>query len=59
MHPIRMRPAPNPVWCICAPSGTVPAVRISLTVFRGYLILMTLMLSYHVLDLAEILHHLR
>jgi hypothetical protein len=37
----------------------VPAVRISLTVFRGYLILMTLMLSYHVLDLAEILHHLR
>jgi hypothetical protein len=29
-----------------------PAVRISLTVLRGYLILMTLMLGYHVLELA-------
>jgi hypothetical protein len=36
-----------------------PAVRISLTVLRGYLILMTLMLGYHVLDLAGILHQLR
>jgi hypothetical protein len=36
-----------------------PAVRISLTVLRGYLILMTLMLGYHVLDLAGIVHHLR
>jgi hypothetical protein len=37
-----------------------PAVRISLTVLRGYLILMTLMLGYHVLDLAGIMgQHLR
>jgi hypothetical protein len=36
-----------------------PAVRISLTVLRGYLILMTLMLGYHVLDLAGALHQLR
>jgi hypothetical protein len=36
-----------------------PAVRISLTVLRGYLIVMTLMLGYHVLDLAGALHQLR
>ena len=33
-----------------------PAVRISLRVLRGYLILMTLMLAYHVLDLAGVVH---
>ena len=33
-----------------------PAVRISLRVLRGYLILMTLMLGYHVLDLAGAVH---
>jgi hypothetical protein len=36
-----------------------PAVRVSLTVLRGYLILMTLMLGYHVLDLAGIPLHVR
>jgi hypothetical protein len=36
-----------------------PAVRISLTVLRGYLIMMTLMLGYHVLDLAGVLHLVR
>jgi hypothetical protein len=36
-----------------------PAVRMSLTVLRGYLVLMTLMLGYHVLDLAGILHPMR
>lgn len=36
-----------------------PAVRISLTVLRGYLVVMTLMLGYHVLDLAGVLHLLR
>ncbi|SEB55341.1 hypothetical protein [Terriglobus roseus] len=32
------------------------AVRISLGVLRGYLIAMTLMLGYHVLDLSGLLH---
>jgi len=36
-----------------------PAVRVSLTVLRGYLILMTLMLGYHVLDLAGVLRSIR
>jgi len=34
-------------------------VRVSLRILRGYLILMTLMLCYHVLDLAGVLHKLR
>jgi hypothetical protein len=36
-----------------------PLVRTSLRVLRGYLILMTLMLGYHVLDLAGVLHWVR
>jgi hypothetical protein len=36
-----------------------PAVRISLSLLRGYLILMTLMLGYHVLDLAGVVHAIR
>jgi hypothetical protein len=36
-----------------------PAVRVSLTVLRVYLIVMTLMLGYHVLDLAGVVHSIR
>jgi hypothetical protein len=36
-----------------------PAVRVSLTVLRGYLIVMTLMLGYHVLNLAGVIHSIR
>ena len=35
------------------------AVRISLGVLRAYLILMTLMLAYHVVDLSGLLHKVR
>jgi hypothetical protein len=41
------------------PIAMTPAVRISLGVLRGYLILMSAMLLYHVLDLAGVVHHLR
>lgn len=41
------------------PIAMTPAVRISLAVLRGYLILMTLLLGYHVLDLAGVSLHLR
>jgi len=34
-------------------------VRISLGVLRGYLVVMSLMLGYHVLDLAGLLHSIR
>jgi hypothetical protein len=36
-----------------------PTVRISLRVLRGYPILMTVMLVYHVLDLAGVVHSIR
>jgi hypothetical protein len=36
-----------------------PGLRISLTVLRAYLIVMTLMLGYHVLDLAGVIHSIR
>jgi hypothetical protein len=35
------------------------AVRVSLGVLRAYLMLMTLMLSYHVLDLSGLVHKVR
>lgn len=41
------------------PIAMTPAVRISLTVLRGYLIVITLMLGYHVLDLAGVIHSVR
>jgi hypothetical protein len=34
-------------------------VRISLGILRAYLMVMTLMLGYHVLDLAGVLHAIR
>ena len=36
-----------------------PTVRVSLRILRGYLIVMTLMLGYYVLDLAGVLSRLR
>ena len=36
-----------------------PSVRLSLRILRGYLMLMTVMLLYHVLDLAGALKHFK
>ena len=36
-----------------------PTVRLSLKILRGYLILMSLMLVYHVLDLAGVITHVK
>jgi hypothetical protein len=33
-------------------------VRVALSILRGYLIVMTLMLGYHVLDLAGVFRHI-
>lgn len=41
------------------PIAITPAVRVSLTVLRAYLIAMSLMLGYHVLDLAGTFHGLK
>jgi hypothetical protein len=40
------------------PIAMTPTVRISLKVLRGYLVLMTAMLIYHVLDLAGVVHRI-
>ena len=59
IHPLKDEPEQK-----CSTDGLghiamTPAVRVSLTVLRGYLILMTLMLGYHVLDLACVLRSVR
>jgi len=41
------------------PIRMTPAVKLSLRILRGYLVLMTLMLAYHVLDLAHLVPKLR
>jgi hypothetical protein len=41
------------------PIAMTPTVRVSLTVLRGYLIVMTLMLGYHVLNLAGVILSIR
>lgn len=41
------------------PITMTPGIRISLGVLRGYLIVMTLMLGYHVLELAGVIHSIR
>ena len=55
-HPLRDKPEPK-----CESEGLGPiemtaGVRISLRVLRGYLLVMSGMLVYHVLDLAGLLH---
>jgi hypothetical protein len=54
IHPLSDVPEPK-----CSSEGLgliamTPAIRISLTVLRAYLVAMTLMLGYHVLDLAGV-----
>lgn len=38
------------------PIAITPSVRLSLIVLRGYLILMTAMLGWHILEIAGLLH---
>lgn len=59
VHPLQDKPESK-----CESEGLGPiemtaGVRISLRVLRGYLLLMSGMLVYHVLDLAGVLHSLR
>ena len=59
IHPLRDKPEQK-----CSTEGLghiamTPAVRISLTVLRGYLVVMSGMLLYHVLDMAGVFHSMR
>ncbi len=59
VHPLNDEPETK-----CSTEGLgritmTPTVRVSLKLLRGYLIVMTGMLLYHVLDLAGFLHQMR
>ena len=57
VHPLEDTPEQK---CVSEGLGQIamtPSVRLSLKILRGYLLLMTAMLLYHVLDLAGALKH--
>lgn len=54
MHPLDDKPEQKRQTEGLGPIAVTPALKISLLVLRGYLMLMTLMLIYHVADLAGI-----
>ena len=59
IHPLHDEPEKK-----CSTEGIgriamTPAVRISLKLLRGYLLMMSGMLLYHVLDLAGVFHSIR
>ena len=56
VHPLYDKPEEKCATEGLGPIAMTPAVRISLKVLRAYLLLMSAMLLYHVLDLAGVLH---
>lgn len=56
VHPLHDKPEEKCASEGLGPIAMTPAVRISLMVLRAYLLLMSAMLLYHVLDLAGVLH---
>jgi hypothetical protein len=59
VHPLEDGPEQK---CVSEGLGQIamtPSVRLSLKMLRGYLLLMTAMLLYHVLDLAGVLKHFK
>jgi hypothetical protein len=58
-HPLQAAPEQKYASQGLGPIAMTPSVRLSLKILRGYLILMSGMILYHVLDLARILHKLK
>ena len=56
VHPLHDKPEEKLTSEGLGPIAMTPAANISLKVLRGYLLLMSAMLLYHVLDLAGVLH---
>ena len=52
IHPLDDIPEQKVETKHLGPMRMTPAVRLSLLALRGYLVLMTLLVAYHVLDLA-------
>lgn len=59
IHPLHDKPEQKCSTKKLGPIAMTPTVRVALGVLRAYLVLMTLMLGYHVMGLAGILHRLR
>ena len=59
VHPLYDAPETKCTSEGLGPIAMTPAVRISLKVLRGYLLLMSAMLVYHVLELAGVFHSLK
>ena len=59
IHPLHDAPEDKCQSEGLGPIAMTPAVRISLKALRAYLMLMSAMLVYHVLDLAGFFHSLR
>ena len=59
IHPLHDEPEAKCASEGLGPIAMTPAARISLMVLRGYLLLMSGMLLYHVLDLAGVFRHWR
>jgi hypothetical protein len=57
IHPLDDAPEQKRETKGLGPIAMTPSVRISLIVLRAYLILMTLMLVWHVLDMAGAIPH--
>ena len=59
LHPLDDQPEQKCSGDDLGQIAMTPSVRLSLKVLRGYLILMSLMLIYHVLDLAGVFTHVK
>jgi len=57
IHPLDDAPEEKLDTAKLGPMQMTPTVRVSLWVLRGYLIVMTLLVLYHVLDLAGLTRH--
>lgn len=59
IHPLNDAPETKCKSEGLGPIAMTPTVRVALRVLRGYLLLMSGMLAYHVLDLSGVLHGMK
>ena len=57
VHPLEDAPEQKCETEGLGPIAMTPSVRLSLIALRGYLVMMTLMLVWHVLDMAGVIPH--
>lgn len=57
VHPLDDKPETKIDTADLGPMPMTPSVKYSLLALRGYLVLMMLLVSYHVLDLAGLFGH--